>query len=298
MAFGQHYAYRYVTDHRLVLNPWQNWTRIIAQEFPGASTIDTAFGLAPGKVLHFYVRYIGELFRTMHGLLSGAVNTSPLFFALALILLLGGIVWRLSGPRPTPPSGRAAWRGEARGDLLLIAVFAIPPLASTVFVYPRGHYVVMIAFVCCLLLARSLRGLDPPHASAFAAVLGVAFILSVRPLPPVAQPRVEIIRMLRRLPPVRDMLEDDGGWCYYILPPCNTHILNTIADKNEVRALLDRKIVNAVMVSPLMRGYEEANPDAALDLLLGDPHPAGWRVYPLTPGYSILYRPADANSGG
>jgi hypothetical protein len=288
-AFGQQYAYRYVTDHKLPMNPWQNWTHIIAGEFPGASTVDAAFDVSPGKVLHFYLRNVSDLFLTMYGYLSESVNTYPLFFALALVLLLGGILWRLSVPSPVPSWVSEAQQNKIWGDLLLIAVFGISPLASTVFVYPRPHNVIMIGFVCCLLLARSLRGFDPPHASIFAAVLGTAFLLSIRPLPSVGQPRVEIIRMLRGLPPVGDMLEDDGGWCYYIRPPCNAHILSTLTDKNALRSLIDSR-VDAILVSPQMRRYEESSADTALSLLLNDPHPHGWTAYPLTTGYSILYR--------
>jgi hypothetical protein len=53
LAFGQHYSFRYVADHGLAESPWQDCAAVMANEFPRATTVESAFRLDPQKDIPF-----------------------------------------------------------------------------------------------------------------------------------------------------------------------------------------------------------------------------------------------------
>jgi hypothetical protein len=307
MAFGQHYALRYVADHGLPVSSWQNWLPIMAREFPGASTVGAAFREAPGKVLHFYAANLASMTMEAWQTAREVVARHALFFAVGVVILIAGAAWRLRAvPRDRGEVRMpAAARNGLAADLLLIAILGLPPLLGCILVYPRLHYIIMVEFVACLLLARALRGLAPqgsapqesaqrrrapPFTPALAAGLALLLVLSIQPLPPVPQPNLAMIHSLRALPPVRRMVEDDGGWCYYLPSRCTPYFLSGMTDVTELRNLMAQDSFDAVLISPSVRSYAVAHPNLALDFLLaGASHP-GWISYPLAPGYTIFYR--------
>ena len=297
LAFGQHYALRYVADHGLPVSSWQNWLPIMAREFPGASTVGAAFREAPGKVLHFYAANLGDMITEIWQTARQVIDRRALFFGVGAAMLVAGAAWQLRAVWPDRGQIRVpdASRGGLGPDILLIVILGLPPLLGCILVYPRLHYIIMVEFVACLLLARALRGLAPrglapPFAPALAAALGLLLVFSTQPLPPAPQPNVAIIRTLRALPPVRQMVEDDGGWCYYLPSRCTPYFLNAMTDATELRDLMAKDFFDAVMISPSVRSYAVTHPDLALDFLLaGASHP-GWISYPLAPGYTIYYR--------
>ena len=302
LAFGQHYALRYVADHGLPVSSWQNWLPIMAREFPGASTVGAAFRQAPEKVLHFYAANLAGMIAEIWYTARHVIGHHALFFAVGVAILIAGAAWQLRAVRQDrgQPWMPDAARDGLAADLLLIAILGLPPLLGCILVYPRLHYLIMVEFVACLLLARAVRGLGPrglaprglapPFAPVLAAALGVLLFLSISPLPSVPQPNVAIIRSLRTLPPVRQMVEDDGGWCYYLPSRCTPYFLDAMTDATELRDLMARDSFDAVLISPSVRSYAVTHPDLALDFLLaGASHP-GWISYPLAPGYTIFYR--------
>src|SRR5262249_47633847 len=149
---------------------------------------------------------------------------------------------------------------------------ALPPVLGCILVYPRLHYIVMVAFAAALLVARLARSLEPPpYAAAFAAALALILVLTLQPMPRVAQPRVAIVAELETLPPIHDMVEDDGGWCYYLTSRCRPFFLDGItgaADEARLTSLMLSGAIDGVMVSPALRRYEAAHPNAAVDALL------------------------------
>jgi len=289
MAFGQHYAMRYAASQAPAVNSWQNWMPIMAREFPGARTVGDAWRLSPGKVLNFYWLNLADLIGLIWRTALAAVTYHPLFLGIGAVLLLGGAAWQRSA-RPASGTDSAAARHGLAADLLLIGAFALPPLLGCLLVYPRLHYVVMLEFVACLMLARALRGSASPLAPVFAVALGGVLLLSIHPLPRVAQPNIAIVRMLRGLPPMRSMVENDGGWCYYLPSRCHPYFLDGLTDAGELRDLLGKGAFDAVLVSPALRSYAGTHPGLGLGFLLsGGGHP-GWVGYPLIPGYAIFYR--------
>jgi hypothetical protein len=289
-AFGSHYALRYVNDRQLALNPWFQWEQIMASEFPGTSTVGAAFRYSPQKVLGFWATNLNELIAQICNSISQTVFDNASFFAATLLALIASAIWRHKVQ--TTATGAVVGKVSLKGlltDLSLIAIFAIPPLLGSVFVYPRAHYIIMLEFVACLIVARLLREGGLPGWPAVAALIGLGFLLAIKPLPAVDQQNVTIINALRGLPSVPRMLELDGGWCFYLNPPCTPTFLG-VASEAEVEDLLKNQSMLAILVSPLMRNYEAAHPDAALNFLFKDGNVSGWISYPLTTGYEILYR--------
>ncbi|HEX4572281.1 MAG TPA: hypothetical protein VH184_17745 [Dongiaceae bacterium] len=292
MAFGQHYALRYVSDHGLPVSSWQTWLPIMAREFPGASTVGAAFQQAPGKVLHFYGANLADMIEDIWQTGRQVIDRHALFFGVGAAILIAGAVWQLRAVRRNrgPAWMPDAARSGLAVDLLLIGVLGLPPLLGCILVYPRLHYIIMVEFVTCLLLARALRGRAPPFAPALAAGLGIFLVFSIQPLPSAPQPNVAIIRSLRTLPPVRQMVENDGGWCYYLPSRCAPYFLNGMTDATELHDLMAQNTFDAVLISPSVRSYAVAHPNLGLDFLFADASHPGWISYPLAPGYTIFYR--------
>jgi hypothetical protein len=292
IAFGQHYALRYVNDHQLATDPWLQWEQIMAGEFPGARTVGAAFRNSPQKVLGFWARNLHELISQIWGAISQAVLDNALFFGAAGLAFIACAIWR--DKAQTTAASAEVRRVSLKGfltDLSLIAIFAIPPLLGAVFVYPAAHYIIMVEFVACLLVARLLREWGLPGWPAVATVIGFGFLLAIKPLPAVEQQNVTIINALRRLPSVPQMLEVDGGWCYYLNPPCTPIFLEDSVNGAELEVVLKNQTMRAILVSPRMRSYEATHPDMALNFLFKDENRNGWVSYPLAPGYQIFYRP-------
>jgi hypothetical protein len=289
LAFGQHYALRYIKDHQLALDPWIQWEPIMATEFPAASTVGAAFHYSPHKVLGFWATNLYELFAQIWGPISQTVLDNAPFFGAALLAFIASAIWRHTAQRAAagPEVRKVSLKGLLT-DLSLIAIFVIPPLGC-VFFYPRAHYIIMAEFVACLIVARLLCEWDLPGWPAVAALIGFGFLPAIKPLPVVEQQNVTIINALRRLPSAPQMLEADGGWCFYLNPPCTPTFLG-LASEAELEDLLKNQSMLAILVSPRMRSYEATHPDAPLNFLFKDGNLSGWISYPLAPGYQIFYR--------
>jgi hypothetical protein len=302
-AFGQHYSLRYVGTHGLTMNPWLLWQQVMAKEFPGAKTIGETFHVSPAKVLTFYAHNLGRLTVVVWHSLSETILGHPFFFAISLAVLIGGIVWRLGTTRPSFPDEPVAStpRHKLLMDLMLIAILGSPPLLGCILVFPRSHYIIMVELAAYLLVARALRGSKPTLAPIFAVAVGIGFILAIKPLPVVDQPTVRIVETLRGLPPVRGMIEADGGpgggWCIYLQPRCATYFVTVLPPQATLQTMLKDGTINAILVSPRMANYEKDHPDPVLSFLFdGSQHPE-WTSHLLTNGFSVFYRlPEDGTS--
>jgi hypothetical protein len=97
-----------------------------------------------------------------------------------------------------------------------------------------------------------------------ALLVAVAIVVAVRPLPITDQPILKTIIALRNLNlPIRRMLEVDGGWCFYLNPPCTPEwgVFEDLAPASDV--IIDKK-VDAIMVSDRFSNFLRARDDRSL----------------------------------
>ena len=293
VAFGQHYSLRYLTTHGLSIDPWFHFRDVMAIEFPGAATVGMAIRSAPDKVLKFYASNLRDLIITIWDFVSLTVMNNWEFFGIVVVAFIGWAMWHHTISKnkpwsPQPPRASHDWHSI---DVVLITLFLVPPLLGCILVYPRPHYIIMTEFMLCLIIARLSRRLRLPSSTFLVTAIGIAFLLLAKPLPAVDQPNLKIVYELRGLPPMHKMLEADGGWCYYLEPPCLPYFADAIPAGVALESFLDKNDIGAILVSPDLQRGGESHPTSALNSLLQDPGHDGWVSHDLGQGYSILYRP-------
>ncbi|EEZ3328909.1 hypothetical protein D1O90_005087, partial [Escherichia coli] len=169
---------------------------------------------------------------------------------------------------------------------LLLA--SAPPLISTLSIYPRAHYTLIIFCCCSLLLAILLtnqRLSNTPTASAL-LLLALAFLVPS----PSAHDRVNLssITDIRNSTAIHKMLEVDGGWCIYL--SCQFVFATDIPSDTTAVQYIEQNGIDAVMVSSRMKEYARGISDKSLQTFLDTATQNGWTPIPLRNGSTLLKR--------
>jgi len=295
VAFGQHFALRFVAAQKLALNPWLDWRLVIAGQFPGAHTVFQAVLTQPAKVLLFFSTNALELVSSIGQIIIATIRQNIAFsivWALCVVLWIGSALaparrlGTLSPASDRPGSPAVAWLHVA-----LIALFGLPPLIATVTVYPRHHYILLLLFTASAAVAALLRTVRSPLTPVLALVLAGAFVVLVRPLPVVDQPMLATIQALRQQPVIHRLFEIDGGWCYFLVPRCSTEYADWMPASASFERYRREHGIDAIMLSPRLRAYEaehNAGFDQAIDTLTTVDD---WHSADLGQGYVLLLAP-------
>ena len=215
LAFAQHYALRWVSDHHSSLNPWTNSSFIFGKMFPGATTPREALLLNPDEWLRFTLHNILDIIPTIKRLMVYYNSALMIGFTAALLGLLAASV----GPLHARIRSAGWWSALKTLPLLESGLYALPALTAVVLVYPTDHYAVILVAALIPSGVAIARWHSWSNSSdlIMALVVSVVIAMTVRPLPVVNQPTLKAIVEPRRLNlPIHRMLELDGGWCIYL----------------------------------------------------------------------------------
>jgi hypothetical protein len=290
VAFGQHFAFRFVAAQHLAVNSWLDWRAVIADQFPGAHTVFQAVLTQPAKVLLFFATNAQDLILSIEQIVVATIRQNVVFsiaWSVCVVLWIGSVAWpsmRVAGTAQASPA--RTWP-----HIAFIALFGLPPLIATVTVYPRHHYILLLLFTASAAAAVLLRPLQSRLSPVLAPVLALAFAVSVQPLPVVEQPMLATAQALRRQPVIHRLFEIDGGWCYFLVPRCSTEPADWMPATASIEAYAREQGIDAIMLSPRLRAYEaEHSPGFAqgLDTLTTAD---SWRSIDLGQGYVLLLAP-------
>lgn len=283
IAFGQHYSLNYVSWHGLDLNPWTNWIDITKSIY---GDVDTIGGALRANPLAFF-RHIFTNLASLPSLIIALINPSLLIatscshpilkiFCLRLTHLLTPIELVIIGSALLIPlliKTRRSRRFRIKDALekaindiysscskiSFLILFALSiPLATSILIYPRTHYLVMITPLCLLIggILTDNCALSSQEASvknfgyalmlclsfAFFAAFATSRLSSTRPT-------YEVINALRSLdlPPL-NILEASGGYHIYLGKGFN-RVAEYDKEKDETcSAFIERKKVGLVIV--------------------------------------------------
>jgi hypothetical protein len=173
VAFGQHFTLNYQQFHQLPGEPWSEWERFVAQEFPTSQSVVAAAQENPQAFI-WHLSYNG-LRRLPGGIIMAVLPTVLHADSAAKNVLLGGpIVVGLIG---LAVLGR--WKGPPlhRSARPLLALSVIP-LAS-LLVMPKARHLLPWVPLLGVLAAWGLQWLltQPPPWRSLAAVLAGGLLL-------------------------------------------------------------------------------------------------------------------------
>jgi|GEM_PF-5770394 hypothetical protein len=298
-AFGAHYAVRFVAAHGLSLNPWLDWRAVLADQFPGAQTVFQVVTVRPGEAFLYFAANLRDLIAAIAEIAVSTVERNPAFSALWLLCVSVWIGSAFYPPRrrydPSPmPAGRATEGSpfrRARLDIAFILVFALPPLVATIAIYPRHHYILLLLFTASSALAVVLRSVRSRVSPLLAVILAAWFPVTAKPLPVVEQPMLATVRALRAQPAIHRLFENDGGWCYFLVPRCSTDDATWMPDGTAFETYVHDRGIDAIVISERLRSYESLHDEGfirSIDALTGLEN---WSRVDLGHGYSLLLAP-------
>ncbi|PWH15960.1 MAG: hypothetical protein DDG60_05075 [Anaerolineae bacterium] len=223
IAFGQHFALNWVAWTGSDLNPWTNWKEIVSQHFGAVASVGEAAWNNPGMFLQ-HVAY--NLRKTLNVVLTAVL---PVFFptdlfskSLVMVFFVGLFAFSFEKVRENFRVYRAV--------LFLLWLFPLPGVISTILIYPREHYLLMVYS----LLAVSFTVLVGANAASQTdtmvqkragglyqqLVLVGLLIVALTPYFRVnrGQPNLQTIRFIQALNIQRqvNLLEADGGYAIYL----------------------------------------------------------------------------------
>jgi hypothetical protein len=284
VAFGQHYALRWVSDHGSSLNPWLNYKLIVDKVFPGATTPFQALLSNPTAWLQFTVQNVLGIARSMRHLLLVQEN---ILIAVGLFGLISVAAWSMH--RRMRGTGLLS-RLKA---ILLIewGLYAIAPLCAMVLVYPREHYTVILlaTLMICVAVGR-WHSWSKVSDSTIALVGALVIAVQASPLPVVDQSTLKSVMALRNLNlPLRSMLEVDGGWCTYLKSPCTPVYPHHSPSTMPMLQMIQQKGVDSIIVSASLINLLQARHDQSVDGIIEKDSPE-WRRYEIGDSRYLLYR--------
>jgi hypothetical protein len=283
-AFGAHYAVQYAAAHSLSLEAWIDWRKIVAEEFPGADSVYAAILIDPGKMLAYFANNLADLGVSIGRIVLGVAEHHSAF---AVVGSVAALLWAGSLTR---------WRRQIiQGsvlprwlDVILMSIFAFPPLIATITIFPRHHYIILLLFTLSSILAVVVPRNSRRLTSLVSLGIAVVFLLSATPLTPVSQPILQTAMTLREKFHIRRMFEIDGGWCYLQVPRCIEEYAEWMPDSASFETYVHEHNIDTIMLSPRLRNYESAHhPEFMADIeeLKNSEH---WQAFDLGNGYILV----------
>ena len=226
VAFRQHFSLIWVAWKGSSLNPWTDSGQIIDDCFGDAGSALQCFRANPVLVLkHILYNLAGLpgavlnlfLYPSRHWAEGVRYSKQLSCHLLALLAFIVIAVRRSSVCR--------LWASWHCCSCLVIggSIMLIPPLVSSLFVYPRDHYLLLLVvpFIGLLLVLARDDGVQPNRQQLFASIgIGAFFILATPDMAasPARFPIRSTISFLGALKPSEDvhLLEAEGGFHFYL----------------------------------------------------------------------------------
>jgi len=283
LAFGQHYARRWVAWNPAAHTGGMDWEAIVSSDLPGAKTEMQALWLYPGKVAPFILENVRDAGMRLYGMTRG-LRVAPSILQGAAAA--GLVVFGVGVARRVWWQGAEGERWRLAGDLALLVPFLLPALAAVVLVYPVERYLVLLLSAFLFIAARLVRGTSHGETAA-AAVLSVILAATVEPAPAVQRPNLAAIDAMAGLRPISRMFEIGKGWCAYLRQPCARIGMFGVPPGKGLRSELEASNADAVLVSSDLVEYAAERKDKNFLDWLDNP-PAGWSRHEL-PASLVLY---------
>ena len=277
LAFAQGFARNFVAWNHLDVNPWFEKDRILAEVFPGYTTVFSAPVVNPQAFFHHFVTNAGQyLLTSALDLLPFVRSLCPVSVqALAAAVLLGGIATYLLLHRAVF-SERPALRLILAAFIPTVAAVAIPSAAISHlqrYVVPQ-HALLLVMLASVFSASRIGKRFPRADAAIIALTTGVVLaVLLVRTRRPVDFPTLTLAQHLRtvELPKPLVMYELLGGVCRYADPHCEHRFPLDFAPDMTAEQLFQKFHVNSVILDDAARNDPARSRDVFWQRLTRNP---------------------------
>ena len=184
--------------------------------------------------------------------------------------------------------------------LLESGLYAAAPFTVIVFIQPEPRFALLLLapLICCFVAVGQWHQWSKQTEPLIAVVAAAVIAATVRPLPIVDQPTLKTIIALRALNlPIQKMYELDGGWCFYLNPPCTPVSIGLFFNKDfedttpkSLSDAIEKKSVDTIVVSEPLLNFLRGHDDQSLDLISRDLGGTIWRRYDIGEELYLLHR--------
>ena len=300
-AFAQHYAEYWARSNNIAfneMNPFDNWEKIISQEFPGLKSEASVLIFYPVKMVLFFKYNVTNLLHSAFSFISSLWLKHFYYMLFSIFAVTIGV---FISKKNTETSSKL-FISSAFEDALLWFLLAVPSLISILLIYSSEHYIVILSSLLCLgasLVVRRVRFCVHPLT---ALVLTAGLIPAIEPLPAIPRGNLDVIAALEKQPYLGRVLENDGGWCVYTPEKCVSLIALQIPKGKSLMSYLDEAKINTVLIAPNLLNYaKNINDHEFVDYMQrllnanNEPDTAIWRRERLHPQVVLISRSIDGN---
>jgi hypothetical protein len=253
-AFGQHFAVNWVKWTGDPRSPWTNWASIIQTQFSDTDNIWGIIRSEPNLFIKHLFENTATLITQTYSLLFPDGFTRDKF---SVLLLLTAFVAASFLHRQTIKENLK----KHRYLLLAAGIFLLPSLISTIVIYPRNHYILLLVTqLICLLTILLTSGKIWCKKLNFRQIILVGLILiGITPyyftpgrsdLPQRELTTIRFIQSLDIEQPVY-LLEAQGGITYYLDP--NYHRVSAFEKDSNFLPFLKDNDINMILITDSLR---------------------------------------------
>lgn len=183
VAFGQHFAYNYVTWNNLNEPFWVTWIDIMQRVFGDLVDFKTAFKAnkfillkhLTSNIQNFalnHLNYLGDLIFP-NSIIQINASVKIIFAGLFFIF------W--SKKYPNKDTQQALSNNKVLITLGILLLLLLPTFASSLLIYPREHYLIMQVLLIVIIIALSLNTLQIKLQNSLFVLLVFLFAFMVAP---------------------------------------------------------------------------------------------------------------------
>ena len=297
-AFQQHYSLNVSRWSSSEVNPWTNTERFVKTDFPHARTVQealrenpVAFGKhvasnitqLPGNLKNMFLRPYVRFHTSLDH--EGAIFLLAVLTLIFLVPRDRGEMWREALFHV-----RASWLSS-----LAVLLMLIPPLVSSVVIYPREHYLLLVVILPLHGLAVFARShsISQKDTAIAVAVLALAlFMAQPADTGNRSQPNRAVIAALRSLNISRpvNLLEAEGEYGVYVGE--NYNCIAEYSKSSFFNDFVEQKSIDAIILSDHLRADTRFRDDPEWQSFLVEPSVLGFTAIavPGAPERRILVR--------
>lgn len=294
IAFGQHYALNWTRWKHSDIPPMINWRPIMKQDFGEADSFLSAVWINPSAVMKHVMSNTLQSSIEIPRFFSVRIfsifqERSTFIFAQIIVLSFTACVYALKR--------RKAWIEQVRLNLKLlklqftvIGVYIFVLLIVCIFIFPRNHYILVLATLLFVSIFLCFAANQKEHSSAFINVLVCTLLFLIVPEFDLKerQQTLKMLRFIERLGIKKNvnLLESDGGYSIYL--PRNYRSVLAYWKTNGFNEFHDKNRINMILVSSSINEDMSYKSDSEWISFQKNPEKSGYRRVKIVGSSSIL----------
>ena len=150
IAFGEHFAYNYAQWNNIDLYTWLAWEDIFREHFGNANSLTAAIQANFSLFWKHITSNLGEFISSFSNLVTSLIIPLKISTKAGIIVGIGILLFIVIS---ISKNLKKVWNLE----ILFLLLLALPAIISSILIYPRNHYLVLLVPLVGTLLIASLN---------------------------------------------------------------------------------------------------------------------------------------------